>query len=191
MKFCDMCNIEIDRPRSNTCKKCVKKRVSDRYCEKNREYLREKGKIFRQENRKLAQARSKASRLKKLEHYKQKTRENYRRKHGQPIDKPMTKRKPGEGTIDSMGYKTITKHGHPNQMDEKGRIREHIFVMSEHLGRPLTKKENVHHKNGIRDDNRIENLELWNKGQPSGQRVGDKVKWCREFLKEYGHLFPE
>ncbi len=38
---------------------------------------------------------------------------------------------------------------------------------------------------GIRDDNRIENLELWSKAQPSGQRVEDKIKWCKEFLKEY------
>lgn len=103
------------------------------------------------------------------------------------LKKPRPKNKSGEGNIDAQGYKTISKRGHPNQMDDKGRIREHIFVMSEFLGRPLMKGESVHHKNGVRDDNRIENLELWNKGQPAGQRVEDKIKYYIEFLSSYGY----
>lgn len=53
---------------------------------------------------------------------------------------------------------------HPQSHSQKGYIFEHRWVVQQMIGRPLEKNEVVHHKNGIKDDNRPENLDLMKKG---------------------------
>jgi hypothetical protein len=99
-----------------------------------------------------------------------------------------------------------------------GYMPEHRWVMEQRLGRSLLPTEEVHHRNGHRDDNdrcpkcpfsaappgvrgsRLHcaacgwvslsrpNLELWTRSQPRSQRVGDKIEWALGFLAEYGHV---
>jgi HNH endonuclease len=64
-------------------------------------------------------------------------------------------------------------------------VFEHILVMEEQLGRYLLPNETVHHLNGVRDDNRPENLELWTRPQPTGIRVTDAVAWAHEILRRH------
>lgn len=109
----------------------------------------------------------------------------YRRQRGILSDVDLQCAPKGSGTINKNGYRQISKKNHPNAW-RTGSMFEHVYVMSNHLGRPLKKEERVHHRNGIKHDNRIENLELWNNGHPNGQRVEDKVEWCKEFLDQYG-----
>jgi hypothetical protein len=64
-------------------------------------------------------------------------------------------------------------------------IKQHHLIMEEALGRYLLPGETVHHKNGVRNDNRLSNLELWITFQPSGQRPEDLVEWAQEILRRY------
>lgn len=104
------------------------------------------------------------------------------RRWGTPI--PPVKPRPARRKRERSGYVLVKAPESPMAM-VNGYVPEHRLVMAAHLGRPLAKFENVHHLNGVRDDNRIENLELWNTYQPAGQRIPDKVAWAIEILGLY------
>ena len=86
------------------------------------------------------------------------------------------------GCTDKNGYKYSIIGGK--------QVFEHRAVMEKMIGRELLSDETVHHKNGIRSDNRPENLELWSSRHCKGQRVADKVAYAREILALYAELPP-
>ena len=85
----------------------------------------------------------------------------------------------------NRGYYIIHRPEYLGKKYKNTYVLEHVFIMSEHLGRPLFEGETVHHKNGIRTDNRLENLELWSTNHPPGQRVFDLVEWAKQLLALY------
>ncbi len=110
-----------------------------------------------------------------------------RQRRGRPdMDAPIP-RKAARGApdwkVNQSGYLSKTEFG---ENGERILGIQHCVVMDEHLGRKLLKGETVHHKNGIRTDNRIENLELWSGNHPVGARVSDQVTWARQVLGLYG-----
>lgn len=72
----------------------------------------------------------------------------------------------------AQGYIFVKAETHPGR-NRYNYVLEHRLVLEKVLGRYLESHEQVHHKNGRRDDNRPENLELWRTSQPAGVRDGD------------------
>jgi len=104
------------------------------------------------------------------------------RKYGDPL---VSKRNTTGKSINVNGYVVLAT-------GSTRMVLEHRAVMEQMIGRPLLKSENVHHKNGVRTDNRPENLELWVKRQPQGQRVTDRVTDAVDLLRQYApHLLAE
>lgn len=110
----------------------------------------------------------------------------YQRLYARGRERRTLRRCRPKGSIQEtqQGYLMVAAPGHPNA-EASGRIRVHRLVMSQMLGRPLWQGEQPHHKNGNRSDNRPENLELWAKRQPPGQRVDDLIEYATEILRDY------
>jgi hypothetical protein len=109
-------------------------------------------------------------------------------KTGSPGPVESTRRKSPERIVSPRdGYARVRRPGHA-RADKAGMVLEHVLVMEELLGRPLRWDlgEQVHHVNGVKDDNRPENLELWVVSQPRGQRPADLVEWAHDILRRYG-----
>lgn len=104
---------------------------------------------------------------------------------------PATRRGPdncnwrGGRIVHPAGYILLREPNHPNA-NKADYVLESVKVMSAALGRPIRKGEIIHHKNGVRADNKLGNLQLCVKRKhPTGQLVTDVAAWCVKFLKQY------
>lgn len=84
--------------------------------------------------------------------------------------------KPYKDKVLISGYYYIYKPEHPNAIKKGRYVAEHRLLAEEKIGRYLKGNEDVHHINGIKTDNRIENIVVLTKSQHSKLHADEKVR---------------
>jgi hypothetical protein len=107
------------------------------------------------------------------------------RQHGTPQAEVPVKVITGKGTLSHGYWKVPVPPELRHLVNGETSALQHRLVMAQHLGRPLRPDESVHHRNLQKTDNRIENLELWSRYQPSGARVEDLLAWAWEVIRRH------
>lgn len=89
----------------------------------------------------------------------------------------------GGSFVDGDGYVSVWMPDHPSAR-KSGRVLEHRLVMEAHIGRHLHPDEVVHHRNGDRSDNRVENLEVFasNAEHLRHELTGRVPRWTEDGL---------
>lgn len=104
-----------------------------------------------------------------------------------PVEMPKKYIVGRDRKVMANGYVRVKRPGHFSKpaSNSGNWYDEHRYMMECHLGRPLRDGENVHHINGDKADNRLENLELWTSSQPAGQRVVELLDWADYIIAQY------
>ena len=151
VNLCENCHKECKDYRSRWCKECVNKCKSNIWSKEDIEYLlknyehKDRKKMEKRLNRKFDAIRTKAKKY----NLKRNVKFNIGKRNGLWKGTKLTEN----------GYIKILKPNHPRARDKY--IWEHILIVEKKIGRFLNKSEVVHHINGVRNDNRIENLMLF------------------------------
>ena len=79
------------------------------------------------------------------------------------------------------GYVAIYAPWHP-YCSKEGYVMEHILIMENAVGHFITRKDVVHHKNGIKDDNRIENLQIMTFSEHASYHLKERYRKRKELM---------